>query len=243
MQHSRAVVLLVLLACICQRVASLAINVQADTQECFFEDLDVGDKMTTSSSIAVEAWNNALLFRTLYCEPYIYMIARSNIDRLLLQVGDGGNLDIDFWTLMVIRFSQISDPAERVIKSGIRESTGTHEVVANLKGRYTYCFSNRMSSVSDKSVSFNVHDVQKQGADSVNIDPLEREIRELAESMSAVKDEQEYIVIRERQHRDTAESTNARVKWWSLGQLGLLIGVCFWQIFYLKRFFEVKRVV
>lgn len=200
MQHSRAVVLLlVLLACICQRVASLAINIQADTEECFFEDLDVGDKMTVT-----------------------------------FQVGDGGNLDIDFW---------ISDPAERVIKSGIRESTGTHEVIANLKGRYTYCFSNRMSSVSDKSVSFNVHDVQKQGADSVNVDPLEREIRELAESMSAVKDEQEYIVIRERQHRDTAESTNARVKWWSLGQLGLLVGVCFWQIFYLKRFFEVKRVV
>lgn len=67
---------------------------------------------------------------------------------------------------MIICFSQISDPAERVIKSGIRESTGTHEVIANLKGRYTYCFSNRMSSVSDKSVSFNVHDVQKQGADS-----------------------------------------------------------------------------
>lgn len=154
-----------------------------------------------------------------------------------------------------------------------------------------------MSSVSDKSVSFNVHDLQKQVADSgmhshlfsldvffipsplaitksmptAVIDPLEREIRELAESMSAVKDEQEYIVIRERQHRDSiylsltvlhstcfyiltndfqhsclflaAESTNSRVKWWSLGQLGLLVGVCFWQIFYLKRFFEVKRVV
>ena len=40
-----------------------------------------------------------------------------------------------------------------------------------------------------------------------------------------------------------AESTNARVKWWSLGQLGLLAGVCFWQVVYLKRFFEVKRVV
>lgn len=38
---------------------------------------------------------------------------------------------------------------------------------------------------------------------AADIDPLEREIRELAESMSAVKDEQEYIVIRERQHRDS----------------------------------------
>ncbi|GAB5586567.1 p24 complex component [Umbelopsis nana] len=199
MQHSRAFILLTLLVCLCQQVASLAVNVRANTQECFFEDLDVGDKMT-----------------------------------ITFQVGDGGNLDIDFW---------ISDPAERVIKSGIRETTGTHEITASLKGRHTYCFSNQMSSVSDKSVSFNVHDVQKQVSDSADIDPLEREIRELAESMSAVKDEQEYIVIRERQHRDTAESTNARVKWWSLGQLTLLVAVCFWQIFYLKRFFEVKRVV
>lgn len=40
-----------------------------------------------------------------------------------------------------------------------------------------------------------------------------------------------------------AESTNARVKWWSLGQLALLAAVCFLQVVYLKRFFEVKRVV
>ncbi|KAG2178121.1 hypothetical protein INT43_003374 [Umbelopsis isabellina] len=234
MQHSRAVVLLVLLACICQRVASLAINVQADTQECFFEDLDVGDKMTVTFQVPFFFYLTTFKAIVDHRSSSMGQGSAFRALRREMYVGDGGNLDIDFW---------ISDPAERVIKSGIRETTGTHEVIANLKGRYTYCFSNRMSSVSDKSVSFNVHDVQKQGADSVNVDPLEREIRELAESMSAVKDEQEYIVIRERQHRDTAESTNARVKWWSLGQLGLLVGVCFWQIFYLKRFFEVKRVV
>lgn len=36
-----------------------------------------------------------------------------------------------------------------------------------------------------------------------HIDPIEREIRELAESIFAIKDEQEYIVARERQHRDS----------------------------------------
>jgi hypothetical protein len=34
-------------------------------------------------------------------------------------------------------------------------------------------------------------------------DPLEREIAELAESIFAVKAQQEYIVVRERQHRDS----------------------------------------
>lgn len=40
-----------------------------------------------------------------------------------------------------------------------------------------------------------------------------------------------------------AESTNDRVKYWSIVQTCMLFAVCGWQIFYLKRFFEVKRVV
>lgn len=35
--------------------------------------------------------------------------------------------------------------------------------------------------------------------------PLEKEIAELAESIFAVKAQQEYIVVRERQHRDSKE--------------------------------------
>ena len=45
-------------------------------------------------------------------------------------------------------------------------------------------------------------------------------MRQLSELLAQVKDEQGYIVVRERTHRNTAESTNARVKWWSLFQLG-----------------------
>ena len=111
--------------------------------------------------------------------------------------------------------------------------------------------------------------------------PIEREIRQLSAALEAVKDEQEYIVVRERLHRDSAslvssslssrafvcpgpaltpspspsslppaparapaaESTNDRVKYWSIVQTVLLFAVCAWQVFYLKRFFEVKRAV
>jgi p24 family protein beta-1 len=61
--------------------------------------------------------------------------------------------------------------------------------------------------------------------------------------LATVKDEQEYIVLRERVHRNTAESTNSRVKWWSMFQLIVVIGVGAFQIWWVKRFFEVKRVV
>jgi len=48
-----------------------------------------------------------------------------------------------------------------------------------------------------------------------------------------------YIVIREMVHRNTAESTNSRVKWWSIFQLGVVGGNGLFQVWYLKRFFEV----
>ena len=64
--------------------------------------------------------------------------------------------------------------------------------------------------------------------------PIEREIRSMAHSLASVKDEQEYIMIRERTHRNTAESTNSRVKWWSILQAVVLFSVVAWQVYYLK---------
>ena len=72
--------------------------------------------------------------------------------------------------------------------------------------------------------------------------PMEREIRSLANGLQAVKDEQEYIVIRERVHRNTAESTNSRVKWWSIFQAVVLLAVCAWQVYYLKVGFDFSNI-
>lgn len=78
------------------------------------------------------------------------------------------------------------------------------------------------------------------GSEDVKPGSLEDEVRKLAENVQSVKHEQAYIVIRERIHRNTAESTNARVKWWSLFQMGVVAANSIFQIYYLKRFFEVK---
>jgi hypothetical protein len=70
-------------------------------------------------------------------------------------------------------------------------------------------------------------------------DQLEYLVRKLSEALTQVKDEQSYIVVRERVHRNTAESTNGRVKWWSMFQLAVVIGEGVFQVWWLKRFFEV----
>ncbi|KAI0787080.1 supernatant protein factor C-terminal domain-containing protein [Irpex lacteus] len=138
------------------------------------------------------------------------------------QVGGGGHLDIDFW---------LTGPDGHALDKHIKRSTGTVSITAEHDGRHEYCFSNQMSTVIDKLVSFNVHGVIYVDGDDT-IAPIEREIRALAGGLLSVKDEQEYISIRERTHRNTAESTNDRVKWWSVLQFIILFSVVAWQVYY-----------
>lgn len=68
-------------------------------------------------------------------------------------------------------------------------------------------------------------------------------IKELTVSLTGVKHEQEYMSVRDRIHRSINESTNSRVVLWSFFEAIVLVTMTIGQIFYLKRFFEVRRVV
>lgn len=65
----------------------------------------------------------------------------------------------------------------------------------------------------------------------------------LAASLTGVKQEQEYMQVRDRIHRSINESTNSRVVMWSFFEALILVAMTIGQVFYLKRFFEVRRVV
>ncbi|KAK5132633.1 hypothetical protein LTR08_008755 [Meristemomyces frigidus] len=147
------------------------------------------------------------------------------------EFGGSGNLDIDFW---------IENPSGQNEIHQRTVSSGDHSFDAKSDGRYTYCFSNEHWSANTKEVSFNVHGIVYVPESEAPQDPLEKEVRQLSDLLAQVKDEQSYIVVRERIHRNTAESTNSRVKWWSIFQLGVLVGEGVFQVWWLKRFFEVK---
>jgi p24 family protein beta-1 len=104
-----------------------------------------------------------------------------------------------------------------------------------------------MSTVTAKTVVFelNVGDAASKAglAKATDIAYLDTAIYKLADSLNAISSEQHYLRNRERVHRNTTESTNARVLWWSFCEAAVLVAMSLWQIFYLKRFFEVKRVV
>lgn len=84
---------------------------------------------------------------------------------------------------------------------------------------------------------------EAQGTDPESNNKLEEMIRELSGTLTGVKHEQEYMQVRDRIHRSINESTNQRVVVWSFFEAVILVAMTVGQVYYLKRFFEVRRVV
>merc|ERR1711916_406118 len=111
-----------------------------------------------------------------------------------------------------------------------------------------YCFSNKMSTMTPKTVFFSM-DVGQDPNTAPNVDSEEHHnklssmISVLSNGMYVIKHEQEYIEVRERTHRETNDSTNSRVAWWSFFEMLVLMVTSAGQIYYLKRFFEVRTVI
>ena len=120
-----------------------------------------------------------------------------------------------------------------------------------MDGDYTYCFGNKMSTMTPKVIMFSMdieeaqkHDASKaNGSSDNNHNKLEEQVAELTSSLTAVKHEQEYMAVRDRIHRQINDSTNSRVVLWAAFEALLLVAMTLGQIFYLRRFFEVRRVI
>jgi len=187
-----------------ESVHSFFVNVDAHAEECFFDKVASGTKMS-----------------------------------LMFEVAEGGFLDIDV---------KIIGPDGKNIYSGERESNGKYTFAAHMDGTYRYCFSNKMSTMTPKVVMFSMDmgDKPKQDLDKesdVHQNKLEEMINELSTSLTGVKHEQEYMEVRERIHRAINDNTNSRVVLWSFFEALVLVAMTLGQIYYLKRFFEVRRVV
>ena len=71
-------------------------------------------------------------------------------------MAEGGFLDIDF---------NIVGPSGQSVESGQRVSNGKYAFKADQDGVYTYCFSNKMSTMTPKIVMFNTDVGEQQTLD------------------------------------------------------------------------------
>ncbi|KAJ1735423.1 vesicle coat component [Coemansia biformis] len=73
--------------------------------------------------------------------------------------------------------------------------------------------------------------------------PMEIELRRLAMALDDIQDELQYLKQREGTLRDANEHMNSRVKTFSLLSIVVLVGVAVYQVFYLRHFFQQKKLI
>ena len=157
------------------------------------------------------------------------------------EVLTGGMRDVD-----AILYSATGSAAYAVT----RQSRGSFSTTAPSAGAVRLCFSNRLSSLSEKSVAFSMHrggiDAGGGGGGGATAEParrehvsaLDREVSMLSSAVSVIEDEQRYMWARERAARDLNEATNASVMRFSLLELLTMVLVGAGQVWAMKSYFE-----
>jgi len=150
----------------------------------------------------------------------------------------------------------VMDPENTAFMSKNLELKGRFAFTAPDGGEHTICL----------SVNHNLHATQfgqetnrakvslelKTGVDAMDyttvakiehLDQMEIQIRSLTDRVQAIRREQNYQKQREEEFRDTSELVNERVAWWSIFQILIVIITGIYQIYHLKAFFKLKKLV
>lgn len=72
---------------------------------------------------------------------------------------------------------------------------------------------------------------------------LEVELKKLEDEVKQIIDEMVYMRNREEAMRNTNESTNARVLWFSVFSVAVLLSTAAWQVYHLKQYFKKKKLI
>ncbi|KAH9578684.1 GOLD domain [Trypanosoma melophagium] len=184
----------------------VAVQVAANHEECFFEDI---------STVGVKVFLHYL-------------------------VVSGGSLDIDV---------AITGPENDLIWASQRDPEGRVLFKTRTAGRHTFCFSNKMSTITEKVVAFSIT-VGDGGAGggaeqhaAGGRDPLERSILRIQQGLREVQEVQRYLRGRERVHRATTEVANSRVVLWSTIEIVMIALMGVGNMWYLRRILNKRRIV
>ncbi|EDW91161.1 transmembrane emp24 domain-containing protein 2 [Drosophila yakuba] len=147
---------------------------------------------------------------------------------------------------------EISGPDDDRLHHSQQDTLGSFTFTAMKEGQYQLCFDNKMSTLTPKILMFQFQvaraiefymDSSKRGDDVIEQAAVQSMINELSAKLGAVKMEQEYMHFRYRGHLEVSDMVELRVLAWSIFAPMMLIITAVLEIYYLKHFFEVKRVV
>uniref|UniRef100_A0A6I8RL23 Transmembrane emp24-like trafficking protein 10 (yeast) n=1 Tax=Xenopus tropicalis TaxID=8364 RepID=A0A6I8RL23_XENTR len=146
-----------------------------------------------------------------------------------------------------LSFLNITDSAGHILYSKEDASKGKFAFTTEEYDMFEVCFDSA-GRVPDQMVNL----IMKHGVEAKNYEeiakveklkPLEVELRRLEDLSESIVNDFAYMKKREEEMRDTNESTNVRVLYFSIFSMCCLMGLATWQVFYLRRFFKAKKLI
>jgi hypothetical protein len=146
---------------------------------------------------------------------------------------------------------EVRDPDDKTLLSRVYSSEGKISFTSHTPGEHVICMYSNSSAWFSGS-QLRVHLDIQVGEHAVNygevvqkekLSELQLRVRQLLDQVDQITKEQNYQRYREERFRQTSESTNSRVLWWSVTQTAVLLAMGAWQMKHLKSFFEAKKLV
>lgn len=123
------------------------------------------------------------------------------------------------------------------------QTEGSFTFDAEIDGDYSLCFANGNSNSNDgksKLIAFNYRVVDNGEAD-YELPSVQSELLDLQQGLNFFKDHQSFMNQRENIHKLSLERISWKVTGWTLFETILLFAIAWWQITYIRSFFELKR--
>lgn len=145
----------------------------------------------------------------------------------------------------------VKDPRGRLLKQDPDVDTSDDDIhkvtfLAEEGGSYSVCFVNANDAPARVLLDFK-HGVEAKDYAEVakreHLMPVEKELRKMEDTVDEIHREMLYMREREAAMRNTNESTNSRVLWFSFFSIVVLLAMGVWQVMYLKKFFKSKKLI
>ncbi len=217
--------------------SAIQLSIEPHEEECFFENLNGASPPCRRRQPPSAQKIHDFFFFFFPCRPV------RDTFTLEFQVKKGGFLDVDV---------SIEDPSGTSLHSAQRQNDGRVTLSAQSNGLHKFCFGNKFSSLTVKVIDFDIITATKpksaplselDAARAEDVDGIQASLFQLGDGLEQVEKELQYYRGRLWMHHQTNESTNDRVVTWSTFESVMVIVVALWQVWYMRRFFEVRRAV
>ncbi|XP_017045361.1 transmembrane emp24 domain-containing protein 2 [Drosophila ficusphila] len=147
---------------------------------------------------------------------------------------------------------EISGPEDDWLHHSEQETLGSFTFTALKDGQYQLCFNNEMSTLTPKVLMFQFHiaraleyysDPSNRKDDVLEQAKVQGMVNQLSAELGAVKIEQEYMHFRYRGHIHVSDTVHFRVIAWSVFGPMMLLITALLEVYYLRHFFEIRKVV